>query len=112
MSLVSDIGRVFFFFKDTATTEIYTRSIVGSVRCVQETGSEAHETDVSANKTKNENIKHPIFLIIAKIFLQKNRPEVQHNSYLPAQIKIILNTYQVIKIKKFPALKLRQGIPY
>eukprot|EP00831_Metopus_contortus_P044725 TRINITY_DN35863_c0_g1_i5.p1 TRINITY_DN35863_c0_g1~~TRINITY_DN35863_c0_g1_i5.p1 ORF type:complete len:135 (-),score=24.80 TRINITY_DN35863_c0_g1_i5:153-557(-) len=27
----------FFFFNDTATTEIYTRSIVGSVRCVQET---------------------------------------------------------------------------
>eukprot|EP00831_Metopus_contortus_P021739 TRINITY_DN19785_c0_g1_i2.p2 TRINITY_DN19785_c0_g1~~TRINITY_DN19785_c0_g1_i2.p2 ORF type:complete len:103 (+),score=16.78 TRINITY_DN19785_c0_g1_i2:34-342(+) len=26
-----------FFFNDTATTEIYTRSIVGSVRCVQET---------------------------------------------------------------------------
>eukprot|EP00831_Metopus_contortus_P020412 TRINITY_DN18984_c0_g1_i2.p2 TRINITY_DN18984_c0_g1~~TRINITY_DN18984_c0_g1_i2.p2 ORF type:complete len:111 (+),score=33.33 TRINITY_DN18984_c0_g1_i2:71-403(+) len=30
----------FFFFNDTATTEIYTRSIVGSVRCVQETGIE------------------------------------------------------------------------
>eukprot|EP00831_Metopus_contortus_P067004 TRINITY_DN5976_c0_g1_i6.p1 TRINITY_DN5976_c0_g1~~TRINITY_DN5976_c0_g1_i6.p1 ORF type:complete len:127 (+),score=21.56 TRINITY_DN5976_c0_g1_i6:33-383(+) len=29
---------IFFFFNDTATTEIYTRSIVGSVRCVQETG--------------------------------------------------------------------------
>eukprot|EP00831_Metopus_contortus_P030868 TRINITY_DN2525_c0_g1_i2.p6 TRINITY_DN2525_c0_g1~~TRINITY_DN2525_c0_g1_i2.p6 ORF type:complete len:108 (+),score=23.89 TRINITY_DN2525_c0_g1_i2:3-326(+) len=29
----------FFFFNDTATTEIYTRSIVGSVRCVQETAS-------------------------------------------------------------------------
>eukprot|EP00831_Metopus_contortus_P050546 TRINITY_DN4248_c0_g1_i15.p1 TRINITY_DN4248_c0_g1~~TRINITY_DN4248_c0_g1_i15.p1 ORF type:complete len:181 (-),score=25.83 TRINITY_DN4248_c0_g1_i15:162-704(-) len=29
---------LFFFFNDTATTEIYTRSIVGSVRCVQETG--------------------------------------------------------------------------
>eukprot|EP00831_Metopus_contortus_P077344 TRINITY_DN7235_c0_g1_i1.p1 TRINITY_DN7235_c0_g1~~TRINITY_DN7235_c0_g1_i1.p1 ORF type:complete len:110 (+),score=19.36 TRINITY_DN7235_c0_g1_i1:63-392(+) len=28
-----------FFFNDTATTEIYTRSIVGSVRCVQETVS-------------------------------------------------------------------------
>eukprot|EP00831_Metopus_contortus_P022516 TRINITY_DN20319_c0_g1_i1.p1 TRINITY_DN20319_c0_g1~~TRINITY_DN20319_c0_g1_i1.p1 ORF type:complete len:145 (+),score=8.17 TRINITY_DN20319_c0_g1_i1:87-521(+) len=27
----------FFFLNDTATTEIYTRSIVGSVRCVQET---------------------------------------------------------------------------
>ena len=25
---------LFFFFKDTATTEIYTRSLVGSVRCV------------------------------------------------------------------------------
>eukprot|EP00825_Cyclidium_porcatum_P024385 TRINITY_DN26817_c0_g1_i1.p5 TRINITY_DN26817_c0_g1~~TRINITY_DN26817_c0_g1_i1.p5 ORF type:complete len:124 (+),score=13.08 TRINITY_DN26817_c0_g1_i1:33-404(+) len=27
-----------FFFNDTATTEIYTLHIVGSVRCVQETG--------------------------------------------------------------------------
>ena len=25
---------MFFFFNDTATTEIYTRSLVGSVRCV------------------------------------------------------------------------------
>eukprot|EP00831_Metopus_contortus_P003263 TRINITY_DN11211_c0_g1_i11.p1 TRINITY_DN11211_c0_g1~~TRINITY_DN11211_c0_g1_i11.p1 ORF type:complete len:169 (+),score=12.12 TRINITY_DN11211_c0_g1_i11:78-584(+) len=31
---------LFFFFNDTATTEIYTRSIVGSVRCVQETALE------------------------------------------------------------------------
>eukprot|EP00825_Cyclidium_porcatum_P024283 TRINITY_DN26761_c0_g1_i1.p1 TRINITY_DN26761_c0_g1~~TRINITY_DN26761_c0_g1_i1.p1 ORF type:complete len:223 (-),score=12.22 TRINITY_DN26761_c0_g1_i1:333-1001(-) len=30
---------VSFFFKDTATTEIYTLHIVGSVRCVQETVS-------------------------------------------------------------------------
>eukprot|EP00825_Cyclidium_porcatum_P034803 TRINITY_DN3652_c0_g1_i2.p2 TRINITY_DN3652_c0_g1~~TRINITY_DN3652_c0_g1_i2.p2 ORF type:complete len:122 (+),score=17.26 TRINITY_DN3652_c0_g1_i2:71-436(+) len=29
----------FFFFNDTATTEIYTLHIVGSVRCVQETGT-------------------------------------------------------------------------
>eukprot|EP00825_Cyclidium_porcatum_P021488 TRINITY_DN23950_c0_g1_i1.p2 TRINITY_DN23950_c0_g1~~TRINITY_DN23950_c0_g1_i1.p2 ORF type:complete len:174 (+),score=2.79 TRINITY_DN23950_c0_g1_i1:76-597(+) len=28
----------FFFFNDTPTTEIYTLHIVGSVRCVQETG--------------------------------------------------------------------------
>eukprot|EP00831_Metopus_contortus_P006978 TRINITY_DN12664_c0_g1_i2.p2 TRINITY_DN12664_c0_g1~~TRINITY_DN12664_c0_g1_i2.p2 ORF type:complete len:123 (-),score=28.55 TRINITY_DN12664_c0_g1_i2:70-438(-) len=32
----------FFFFNDTATTEIYTRSIVGSVRCVQETVTYLH----------------------------------------------------------------------
>eukprot|EP00825_Cyclidium_porcatum_P000583 TRINITY_DN10198_c0_g1_i4.p3 TRINITY_DN10198_c0_g1~~TRINITY_DN10198_c0_g1_i4.p3 ORF type:complete len:123 (+),score=31.24 TRINITY_DN10198_c0_g1_i4:96-464(+) len=30
----------FFFFNDTATTEIYTLHIVGSVRCVQETGTQ------------------------------------------------------------------------
>eukprot|EP00825_Cyclidium_porcatum_P013201 TRINITY_DN16952_c0_g1_i2.p2 TRINITY_DN16952_c0_g1~~TRINITY_DN16952_c0_g1_i2.p2 ORF type:complete len:236 (+),score=38.36 TRINITY_DN16952_c0_g1_i2:64-771(+) len=30
-------GFFFFFFNDTATTEIYTLHIVGSVRCVQET---------------------------------------------------------------------------
>eukprot|EP00825_Cyclidium_porcatum_P048493 TRINITY_DN8162_c0_g1_i1.p3 TRINITY_DN8162_c0_g1~~TRINITY_DN8162_c0_g1_i1.p3 ORF type:complete len:255 (-),score=25.19 TRINITY_DN8162_c0_g1_i1:422-1186(-) len=31
---------LFFFFNDTATTEIYTLHIVGSVRCVQETDAE------------------------------------------------------------------------
>eukprot|EP00825_Cyclidium_porcatum_P029043 TRINITY_DN31127_c0_g1_i1.p2 TRINITY_DN31127_c0_g1~~TRINITY_DN31127_c0_g1_i1.p2 ORF type:complete len:223 (+),score=8.92 TRINITY_DN31127_c0_g1_i1:32-700(+) len=31
---------LFFFLNDTATTEIYTLHIVGSVRCVQETGVE------------------------------------------------------------------------
>eukprot|EP00831_Metopus_contortus_P020395 TRINITY_DN18974_c0_g1_i1.p2 TRINITY_DN18974_c0_g1~~TRINITY_DN18974_c0_g1_i1.p2 ORF type:complete len:267 (-),score=68.05 TRINITY_DN18974_c0_g1_i1:80-880(-) len=36
---VSIMPFFFFFFKDTAPTEIYTRSIVGSVRCVQETVS-------------------------------------------------------------------------
>eukprot|EP00825_Cyclidium_porcatum_P003223 TRINITY_DN11493_c0_g1_i2.p2 TRINITY_DN11493_c0_g1~~TRINITY_DN11493_c0_g1_i2.p2 ORF type:complete len:191 (-),score=7.36 TRINITY_DN11493_c0_g1_i2:205-777(-) len=32
----------FFFFNDTATTEIYTLHIVGSVRCVQETDIQAY----------------------------------------------------------------------
>eukprot|EP00825_Cyclidium_porcatum_P033101 TRINITY_DN35189_c0_g1_i3.p2 TRINITY_DN35189_c0_g1~~TRINITY_DN35189_c0_g1_i3.p2 ORF type:complete len:213 (+),score=56.83 TRINITY_DN35189_c0_g1_i3:89-727(+) len=31
------VSLIFFFFNDTATTEIYTLHIVGSVRCVQET---------------------------------------------------------------------------
>eukprot|EP01015_Nassula_variabilis_P002192 TRINITY_DN1119_c0_g1_i2.p1 TRINITY_DN1119_c0_g1~~TRINITY_DN1119_c0_g1_i2.p1 ORF type:complete len:582 (+),score=194.51 TRINITY_DN1119_c0_g1_i2:2-1747(+) len=35
------ICNYFFFFNDTATTEIYTEQIVGSVRCVQETGINA-----------------------------------------------------------------------
>mgnify|MGYP003381669849 CR=1 FL=1 len=36
----------FFFFNDTATTEIYTRSLVGSVRCVKETDVEQHDRNV------------------------------------------------------------------
>eukprot|EP00828_Plagiopyla_frontata_P048371 TRINITY_DN9244_c0_g1_i7.p4 TRINITY_DN9244_c0_g1~~TRINITY_DN9244_c0_g1_i7.p4 ORF type:complete len:152 (-),score=21.38 TRINITY_DN9244_c0_g1_i7:553-1008(-) len=33
------LSYVFFFLNDTATTEIYTILFVGSVRCVQETGT-------------------------------------------------------------------------
>eukprot|EP00825_Cyclidium_porcatum_P048509 TRINITY_DN816_c0_g1_i6.p1 TRINITY_DN816_c0_g1~~TRINITY_DN816_c0_g1_i6.p1 ORF type:complete len:461 (+),score=50.16 TRINITY_DN816_c0_g1_i6:30-1412(+) len=43
----------FFFFNDTATTEIYTLHIVGSVRCVQETGINA-EYMGKINKLKVE----------------------------------------------------------
>src|SRR5678815_3381674 len=32
--LLLEKKKLFFFFNDTATTEIYTRSLVGSVRCV------------------------------------------------------------------------------
>eukprot|EP00825_Cyclidium_porcatum_P044881 TRINITY_DN6693_c0_g1_i2.p2 TRINITY_DN6693_c0_g1~~TRINITY_DN6693_c0_g1_i2.p2 ORF type:complete len:233 (+),score=37.81 TRINITY_DN6693_c0_g1_i2:85-783(+) len=39
--MVFTILSLFFFFNDTATTEIYTLHIVGSVRCVQETGINA-----------------------------------------------------------------------
>ena len=35
----TDYCGLIFFFNDTATTEIYTRSLVGSVRCVEETES-------------------------------------------------------------------------
>ena len=34
MKLKSGFVTMFFFFNDTATTEIYTLSVVGSVRCV------------------------------------------------------------------------------
>eukprot|EP00825_Cyclidium_porcatum_P006649 TRINITY_DN13316_c0_g1_i1.p1 TRINITY_DN13316_c0_g1~~TRINITY_DN13316_c0_g1_i1.p1 ORF type:complete len:141 (+),score=54.16 TRINITY_DN13316_c0_g1_i1:121-543(+) len=49
----------FFFFNDTATTEIYTLHIVGSVRCVQETGSSKGDlkinlkVDIPKNLDKN-----------------------------------------------------------
>eukprot|EP00825_Cyclidium_porcatum_P020214 TRINITY_DN22990_c0_g1_i1.p5 TRINITY_DN22990_c0_g1~~TRINITY_DN22990_c0_g1_i1.p5 ORF type:complete len:144 (+),score=18.25 TRINITY_DN22990_c0_g1_i1:27-458(+) len=38
-SFLLSVRVFFFFFNDTATTEIYTLHIVGSVRCVQETVS-------------------------------------------------------------------------
>eukprot|EP00828_Plagiopyla_frontata_P044286 TRINITY_DN718_c0_g1_i4.p1 TRINITY_DN718_c0_g1~~TRINITY_DN718_c0_g1_i4.p1 ORF type:complete len:155 (-),score=22.37 TRINITY_DN718_c0_g1_i4:74-538(-) len=38
----------FFFFNDTATTEIYTILFVGSVRCVQETGINAEYMGAAA----------------------------------------------------------------
>jgi len=38
---VADVTGYCFFFNDTATTEIYTEEIVGSVRCGEETGLSA-----------------------------------------------------------------------
>eukprot|EP00831_Metopus_contortus_P041645 TRINITY_DN32722_c0_g1_i1.p1 TRINITY_DN32722_c0_g1~~TRINITY_DN32722_c0_g1_i1.p1 ORF type:complete len:122 (-),score=30.20 TRINITY_DN32722_c0_g1_i1:55-420(-) len=51
-----------FFFNDTATTEIYTRSIVGSVRCVQETdlikwyNAMMDIKEISENTVKSEHL--------------------------------------------------------
>eukprot|EP00825_Cyclidium_porcatum_P014394 TRINITY_DN17722_c0_g1_i1.p1 TRINITY_DN17722_c0_g1~~TRINITY_DN17722_c0_g1_i1.p1 ORF type:complete len:305 (+),score=62.18 TRINITY_DN17722_c0_g1_i1:76-990(+) len=38
-----------FFFNDTATTEIYTLHIVGSVRCVQETAQNTSDLSIEKN---------------------------------------------------------------
>eukprot|EP00831_Metopus_contortus_P076314 TRINITY_DN7039_c0_g1_i1.p1 TRINITY_DN7039_c0_g1~~TRINITY_DN7039_c0_g1_i1.p1 ORF type:complete len:196 (+),score=34.63 TRINITY_DN7039_c0_g1_i1:37-624(+) len=50
-----------FFFNDTATTEIYTRSIVGSVRCVQETGYQRRVHGLSQKFA--ESLKVPIRIV-------------------------------------------------
>eukprot|EP00831_Metopus_contortus_P038375 TRINITY_DN30187_c0_g1_i2.p1 TRINITY_DN30187_c0_g1~~TRINITY_DN30187_c0_g1_i2.p1 ORF type:complete len:123 (+),score=30.62 TRINITY_DN30187_c0_g1_i2:17-385(+) len=44
-----------FFFKAPATTEIYTRSIVGSVRCVQETARHIKAYHIKDNILTNSN---------------------------------------------------------
>eukprot|EP00825_Cyclidium_porcatum_P014638 TRINITY_DN17920_c0_g1_i2.p1 TRINITY_DN17920_c0_g1~~TRINITY_DN17920_c0_g1_i2.p1 ORF type:complete len:166 (-),score=43.81 TRINITY_DN17920_c0_g1_i2:8-505(-) len=58
----------FFFFNDTATTEIYTLHIVGSVRCVQETASEQtvkqqgmlqNQNPITLNEKKEDNSLNP-----------------------------------------------------
>ena len=52
-----------FFFNDTATTEIYTRSLVGSVRCVEETGAKRrgaqHRSGGNADDRRLPHARHP-----------------------------------------------------
>eukprot|EP00831_Metopus_contortus_P061334 TRINITY_DN53179_c0_g1_i1.p1 TRINITY_DN53179_c0_g1~~TRINITY_DN53179_c0_g1_i1.p1 ORF type:complete len:122 (-),score=28.69 TRINITY_DN53179_c0_g1_i1:160-525(-) len=65
------VGIYFFFlFNDTATTEIYTRSIVGSVRCVQETGTwggaQGQATDVEIQVRELMKTKDHLNGIISK----------------------------------------------
>eukprot|EP00825_Cyclidium_porcatum_P021371 TRINITY_DN23853_c0_g1_i2.p1 TRINITY_DN23853_c0_g1~~TRINITY_DN23853_c0_g1_i2.p1 ORF type:complete len:416 (-),score=65.71 TRINITY_DN23853_c0_g1_i2:93-1340(-) len=108
----------FFFFNDTATTEIYTLHIVGSVRCVQETGdilannqAQYHEF-ISNNQTPQakslleDNLQfrdeiHQIFchsqfrltqIVIFIIQFSRQRLQTQ----LDQAEKIINNNYQII----------------
>ena len=41
------------FFNDTATTEIYTRKFVGSVRCVYETGRDTAQGNCNMGRMGN-----------------------------------------------------------
>eukprot|EP00825_Cyclidium_porcatum_P036160 TRINITY_DN38044_c0_g1_i1.p1 TRINITY_DN38044_c0_g1~~TRINITY_DN38044_c0_g1_i1.p1 ORF type:complete len:260 (-),score=67.53 TRINITY_DN38044_c0_g1_i1:81-860(-) len=50
---VSSFPNFFFFFNDTATTEIYTLHIVGSVRCVQETESLKNLLEIMLRQLEN-----------------------------------------------------------
>eukprot|EP00825_Cyclidium_porcatum_P050527 TRINITY_DN9040_c0_g1_i3.p2 TRINITY_DN9040_c0_g1~~TRINITY_DN9040_c0_g1_i3.p2 ORF type:complete len:137 (-),score=35.44 TRINITY_DN9040_c0_g1_i3:250-660(-) len=54
---------LFFFFNDTATTEIYTLHIVGSVRCVQETDAE-YMGQTKKGKARGERNKRNRDLLI------------------------------------------------
>eukprot|EP00825_Cyclidium_porcatum_P014962 TRINITY_DN18225_c0_g1_i1.p1 TRINITY_DN18225_c0_g1~~TRINITY_DN18225_c0_g1_i1.p1 ORF type:complete len:147 (+),score=35.69 TRINITY_DN18225_c0_g1_i1:1-441(+) len=62
----------FFFFNDTATTEIYTLHIVGSVRCVQETERRVHGASSVTKKRKMNNhlrIKNKIINVTPPLLL-------------------------------------------
>eukprot|EP00831_Metopus_contortus_P048471 TRINITY_DN3955_c0_g2_i1.p5 TRINITY_DN3955_c0_g2~~TRINITY_DN3955_c0_g2_i1.p5 ORF type:complete len:117 (+),score=18.63 TRINITY_DN3955_c0_g2_i1:3-353(+) len=66
----------FFFFNDTATTEIYTRSIVGSVRCVQETGINAEYMGMEDEKSpKKRHISRSVRDIYVDLQRDWNRLE-------------------------------------
>eukprot|EP00825_Cyclidium_porcatum_P036158 TRINITY_DN38041_c0_g1_i1.p2 TRINITY_DN38041_c0_g1~~TRINITY_DN38041_c0_g1_i1.p2 ORF type:complete len:110 (+),score=26.38 TRINITY_DN38041_c0_g1_i1:120-449(+) len=83
---------MFFFFNDTATTEIYTLHIVGSVRCVQ-------ETDIIY---LNSKLPYPHHLILAQLYyifcFQTQNVNLIHSPFILVQDKII---YMLFKQSKF-----------
>eukprot|EP00831_Metopus_contortus_P008488 TRINITY_DN13254_c0_g1_i3.p3 TRINITY_DN13254_c0_g1~~TRINITY_DN13254_c0_g1_i3.p3 ORF type:complete len:125 (+),score=23.16 TRINITY_DN13254_c0_g1_i3:75-449(+) len=81
---------MFFFFNDTATTEIYTRSIVGSVRCVQETGPilvQQENTTVQQAEAV-QTIAYPVMsttFVFQKVYLQNQELALTDILVLPVQ---------------------------
>eukprot|EP00831_Metopus_contortus_P021407 TRINITY_DN1956_c0_g1_i5.p1 TRINITY_DN1956_c0_g1~~TRINITY_DN1956_c0_g1_i5.p1 ORF type:complete len:526 (-),score=131.84 TRINITY_DN1956_c0_g1_i5:45-1622(-) len=76
----------FFFFNDTATTEIYTRSIVGSVRCVQETVSTQSTWEPGEGETTEEKKeKEETEINSNKEPDQKEDPGHEHGEELPPE---------------------------
>eukprot|EP00831_Metopus_contortus_P037170 TRINITY_DN29306_c0_g1_i1.p1 TRINITY_DN29306_c0_g1~~TRINITY_DN29306_c0_g1_i1.p1 ORF type:complete len:253 (-),score=38.32 TRINITY_DN29306_c0_g1_i1:453-1211(-) len=73
-----------FFFNDTATTEIYTRSIVGSVRCVQETGI---KRDVAISQVAEARNRREEEALKAK-FLISHRTEINREYQSLLKVKM------------------------
>eukprot|EP00828_Plagiopyla_frontata_P040346 TRINITY_DN544_c0_g1_i3.p1 TRINITY_DN544_c0_g1~~TRINITY_DN544_c0_g1_i3.p1 ORF type:complete len:118 (-),score=29.98 TRINITY_DN544_c0_g1_i3:40-393(-) len=61
----------FFFFNDTATTEIYTILFVGSVRCVQETGINAEYMGCMPNISHDHSKRNYIVKCLTSILSSK-----------------------------------------
>eukprot|EP00831_Metopus_contortus_P009838 TRINITY_DN13798_c0_g1_i1.p2 TRINITY_DN13798_c0_g1~~TRINITY_DN13798_c0_g1_i1.p2 ORF type:complete len:118 (-),score=34.66 TRINITY_DN13798_c0_g1_i1:34-387(-) len=80
---------IFFFFNDTATTEIYTRSIVGSVRCVQETVSKLiiRSLEKFFHETK-------VFLPEYIIIYRDGLSEFQRQNWFIPEVQYILKAIQ------------------
>eukprot|EP01016_Furgasonia_blochmanni_P044181 TRINITY_DN610_c0_g1_i11.p1 TRINITY_DN610_c0_g1~~TRINITY_DN610_c0_g1_i11.p1 ORF type:complete len:121 (+),score=46.04 TRINITY_DN610_c0_g1_i11:2-364(+) len=69
---------MFFFFNDTATTEIYTEQIVGSVRCVQETGINA---EYMGNKDASAAAQYEHSKLIRDILSNMSKMNEQEKSH-------------------------------
>eukprot|EP00825_Cyclidium_porcatum_P042719 TRINITY_DN5906_c0_g1_i1.p1 TRINITY_DN5906_c0_g1~~TRINITY_DN5906_c0_g1_i1.p1 ORF type:complete len:458 (+),score=19.85 TRINITY_DN5906_c0_g1_i1:74-1447(+) len=65
----------FFFFNDTATTEIYTLHIVGSVRCVQETACSYDRGGAGTMIVKANDV------LIRPLITEKTTGMMQENKY-------------------------------
>eukprot|EP00825_Cyclidium_porcatum_P006129 TRINITY_DN13008_c0_g1_i1.p1 TRINITY_DN13008_c0_g1~~TRINITY_DN13008_c0_g1_i1.p1 ORF type:complete len:156 (+),score=44.98 TRINITY_DN13008_c0_g1_i1:29-496(+) len=91
---------LFFFFNDTATTEIYTLHIVGSVRCVQETGINAEYMgpEVLAEKIEEKYFLEYFYPEILQALAKQNSDVF--SSQLLDQAYIIIKSYFSNKQKK------------
>eukprot|EP00825_Cyclidium_porcatum_P048990 TRINITY_DN8367_c0_g1_i1.p1 TRINITY_DN8367_c0_g1~~TRINITY_DN8367_c0_g1_i1.p1 ORF type:complete len:188 (-),score=40.19 TRINITY_DN8367_c0_g1_i1:3-566(-) len=99
-------SKFILFFNETATTEIYTLHIVGSVRCVQETGYQRRvHGDTSINISVRKILSYFIMRIqneVKKYFLS----EIKVNCILCRQL---LERYKWIQKKK---IKIKQNVRY
>eukprot|EP00825_Cyclidium_porcatum_P049262 TRINITY_DN846_c0_g1_i1.p1 TRINITY_DN846_c0_g1~~TRINITY_DN846_c0_g1_i1.p1 ORF type:complete len:475 (-),score=104.23 TRINITY_DN846_c0_g1_i1:426-1850(-) len=107
----------FFFFNDTATTEIYTLHIVGSVRCVQETGINAEYMGdqrimCSVCAVKNHDHKHRLEdlekLLQQGIFeslIGPSAPQTENEPEMPSDAKNTSQSPQEVQF--FEKIKLQ-----
>eukprot|EP00831_Metopus_contortus_P065616 TRINITY_DN58601_c0_g1_i1.p2 TRINITY_DN58601_c0_g1~~TRINITY_DN58601_c0_g1_i1.p2 ORF type:complete len:158 (-),score=13.87 TRINITY_DN58601_c0_g1_i1:417-890(-) len=105
------ITLVCFFFNDPATTEIYTRSIVGSVRCVQETDTVLSDilTGLDAGRCWREKyipeisflgFDHSRYFRGKGVFLLMQLSEQIGLSFRTAQLSLIYLKLLVVKQKQ------------
>eukprot|EP00831_Metopus_contortus_P059238 TRINITY_DN51233_c0_g1_i2.p1 TRINITY_DN51233_c0_g1~~TRINITY_DN51233_c0_g1_i2.p1 ORF type:complete len:148 (+),score=36.75 TRINITY_DN51233_c0_g1_i2:50-493(+) len=90
----------FFFFNDTATTEIYTRSIVGSVRCVQETGINAEYMGQHTMPALQESAI-AVISVLAEVSADSFR-RYYYNVIMPSLIQLMMH-YKDPRYKRLKA---------
>eukprot|EP01015_Nassula_variabilis_P014908 TRINITY_DN223_c0_g1_i10.p3 TRINITY_DN223_c0_g1~~TRINITY_DN223_c0_g1_i10.p3 ORF type:complete len:117 (-),score=27.51 TRINITY_DN223_c0_g1_i10:347-697(-) len=96
---------MFFFFNDTATTEIYTEQIVGSVRCVQETAfivcCSLQLLQVSSTVNKIE-MPEPLCQLQARLRLTNTKFHLKKDTWIVLVIQkknlssLMLNMHQLV----------------
>eukprot|EP00825_Cyclidium_porcatum_P019566 TRINITY_DN22268_c0_g1_i1.p1 TRINITY_DN22268_c0_g1~~TRINITY_DN22268_c0_g1_i1.p1 ORF type:complete len:179 (-),score=42.15 TRINITY_DN22268_c0_g1_i1:76-612(-) len=100
----------FFFFNDTATTEIYTLHIVGSVRCVQETVILSPKEKKQQQLFNKSNILHnSIFKVELYQYCMRN---LELNILISRKVNNCVNNYYNIIIQQLefiqrPSLELQ-----
>ena len=89
-----------FFFNDTATTENYTRSLVGSVRCVKETEGDV----IAAHRKRQHRPLVGVVLVNRRHFAGRVTPEPVSYTHLRAHETVLDLVCRLLLEKKKAAL--------